>query len=371
LVTGGAGFIGSHTVDELVRRGHSVRVLDNLEPQVHGAGTTRPSYLHPDAELIVGDICDPDALDRALKDVSVVIHDAALVGVGQSQYQPARYTRVNTLGTAMLFEAIVERNKHIERVLVASSMSIYGEGMYRRPSDGALLTPSWRSDEQLKRHDFEMRDATTGEVLEPVPTPESKPLVCTSIYALNKRDQEEYALVMGQAHKLPVVACRYFNVFGTRQALSNPYTGVAAIFSSRLLNGNRPLVYEDGKQSRDFIPVRDLVAAKLFLMDEPRAVGEVFNIATGRPTSIAEMAKLLAERLGRADLTAQITGQSRSGDIRHCFGDASKLRVLGWKPTIGLEAGLDELVAWTKKQHAEDNVLQAHGELASRGLIQS
>ncbi|MBI1291027.1 SDR family NAD(P)-dependent oxidoreductase [bacterium] len=368
LVTGGAGFIGSHTVDLLLQRGYKVRVFDNLEPQVHGNISEPPAYLTREAEFVRGDVLDRDALLKALDGIDAVIHDAAMVGVGQSQYQVERYTRVNTGGTAVLLDLLVNEKTKVERLLMASSMSIYGEGQYRRPSDGALLSPRLRPDAQLEKQDFEMRDEH-GEALEAVPTPESKPLHCTSVYALNKKDQEEYSLVVGRTHKISVTACRFFNVYGPRQSLSNPYTGVAAIFSSRIKNGNRPLIYEDGAQSRDFIDVRDLVSAKLFLLENPASNLEVYNLCTGRSTSVGEIARILARLNGRPDLEPEIVKRFRSGDIRHCFGDPTKLSRLGWKPSITLEQGLQNLVDWSATVEAEDKVEQAHRELVARGLV--
>lgn len=369
LVTGGAGFIGSHMVDLLLEKGYKVRVLDNLEPQVHGELDGPPDYLNREAEFIRGDVLDRGTVLRALEGVDAVIHDAAMVGVGQSQYQIHRYTQVNTLGTALLLDILVNEKTTVERLLMASSMSIYGEGLYRRQSDDVLLTPPVRPDSQLEQHDFEMRDPYSGEVLEAMPTPETKPLICTSIYALGKKDQEEYSLVAGRTHGIPVTACRFFNVYGPRQSLSNPYTGIAAIFSSRIKNGNPPLIYEDGKQSRDFINVRDLVEAKLFLLEEERSVGEVYNLCTGKSTSVAEMAGLLLKLNGRDDLQPEIVQRFRSGDIRHCFGDPGKLAALGWQSRIALEDGLAELVAWSADQEARDDVEKAHRELVERGLV--
>lgn len=369
LVTGGAGFIGSHMVDLLVERGYKVRVFDNLEPQVHGASQALPDYLNLDAEFVRGDILDRAALSRALEGCDAVIHDAAMVGVGQSQYQVERYTAVNVTGTAVLLDLILNERRNIERLLVASSMSIYGEGLYRRPGDGALVAPEARPEEQLARHEYEVLDPDTGERLERMPTPESKPLYCTSIYSLNKKDQEEYVLLAGRVHGLSTVACRFFNVYGSRQSLSNPYTGVAAIFLSRLKNGNRPLIYEDGRQSRDFISVRDLVEAKLFLLENPAALNAPYNICTGRPTSVAEVSTTLAGHLGRPDLEPEITGQYRAGDIRHCYGDPSRLAALGWTHKTDISEGFRKLIEWAAQAESVDMVDRAHQELVERGLV--
>ncbi len=369
LVTGGAGFIGSHMVDLLLEKGCKVRVLDNLEPQVHGDIDTPPDYLSKEAEFIRGDILDRDVLKKAIEGCDAVIHDAAMVGVGQSQYQIHRYTNVNTTGTALLLDILVNEKTSVERLLVASSMSIYGEGLYERPSDKKKVFPFLRPDEQLDKHDFEMRDPETNEELTPLPTPESKPLYCTSIYALSKKDQEEYCLVAGRSHNIPVVATRFFNVYGPRQSLSNPYTGVAAIFSSRIKNGNPPKIYEDGHQSRDFINVRDLVEAKLFLLENPKANLEAFNICTGRRTSVLDIARLLAKHLGRPELEPEVVKRYRSGDIRHCFGDPGRMKELGWEAKISLDDGLKELVEWSEGIEAVDSVEKAHKELVEKGLL--
>lgn len=369
LVTGGAGFIGSHMVDLLLEKGCKVRVFDNLEPQVHGDISEPPAYLTREAEFVRGDILDRDALKKALDGCDAVIHDAAMVGVGQSQYQIHRYTNVNTTGTAQLLDILANDKTSVQRLLVASSMSIYGEGLYKRPSDGKLVEPQLRPDKQMDEEDFEIHDPETGEVLQAVPTPETKSLHCTSIYALTKKDQEEYCLIAGRTHKIPVVACRYFNVYGSRQSLSNPYTGVAAIFSSRIKNGNAPLIYEDGEQSRDFIEVRDLVSAKWFLLTNEKANLDAYNLCTGRSTSVLEIAKLLAKLNGRPDLDPKVVKKYRGGDIRHCFGDPSKLKALGWEASIKLEEGMADLVAWSNEQDAVDMVDRAHRELVEKGLI--
>lgn len=369
LVTGGAGFIGSHMVDLLLERGYQVRVYDNLEPQVHGEIDTPPDYLSKDAEFIRGDVLDKDGLRKALEGCDAVIHDAAMVGVGQSQYQIERYTQVNTLGTAILLEILANEKTNVERLLVASSMSIYGEGMYKRPSDGKLVAPELRPESQLAGGNFEMLDPETGEAMEAVPTPESKNLYCQSIYALTKKDQEELCLIAGRAHNISTVACRYFNVYGPRQSLSNPYTGAAAIFMSRIKNDNRPLIYEDGEQLRDFISVHDLVDAKLFLLENPNANLDTYNLCTGKATSINDIARMLAKIYGRPDLEPEVTGRYRSGDIRHCYGDPTKIHGLGWKAKTSVLDGLTELVEWSRAIEASDKLEAAQAELQSKGLV--
>jgi dTDP-L-rhamnose 4-epimerase len=365
LITGGAGFIGSHLADALLARGHRVRALDSLSPQVHGAGGGRPEYLHEDVELVCGDVRDREVVRRALKGVDVVYHLAAAVGVGQSMYEIAHYTAVNNLGTAVLLEALAAQP--VARLIVASSMSLYGEGLYRSP-DGSICTGEERGLEQLRAGDWEIRSAQ-GEVLTPVPTPESKLPSLASVYALSKFDQERMALLIGRAYGIPTTALRFFNVFGTRQALSNPYTGVLAIFASRLLNDRRPTVFEDGRQRRDFVSVYDIAQACCLVLDHPGAAGAVFNIGSGRSYTIAEIAERVAQVLGKEYLVPEVTGKYRVGDIRHCFADITLARsMLGYEPRVQLDDGLVELANWLEGQVAIDRVEEASAELAARGL---
>ncbi|HYY95801.1 MAG TPA: NAD-dependent epimerase/dehydratase family protein, partial [Pyrinomonadaceae bacterium] len=287
LVTGGAGFIGSHLVDALVAGGHRVRVLDALVPQVHG-DAERPAYLNAEAEFVRGDVCDEEILGRALEGVEVVYHEAAEVGVGQSMYEMQRYVRANTFGTSVLLEHLVARRSQIRKLVVASSMSIYGEGAYGCPVHGAVY-PQLRPASQLRERRWEMECARCGSELRAMPTNEEKPLFPTSVYAITKQDQEQLCLVVGRAYDIPAVALRYFNVYGTRQALSNPYTGVCAIFSSRLLNGQRPVIFEDGRQARDFVHVSDIVRANLLALETDRADYSAVNVGTGRATSVGEV----------------------------------------------------------------------------------
>ncbi|HEX6699395.1 MAG TPA: SDR family NAD(P)-dependent oxidoreductase [Gaiellaceae bacterium] len=363
LITGGAGFIGSHLADDLLAHGWAVRVLDNLTPQVHG-GATRPEYLDPRVELVQGDIRDRSAVVRALDGVDAVAHLAARVGVGQSMYEIARYTEVNSLGTAVLLEALPDRS--VERLVVASSMSVYGEGLYRT-ADGEPVAPRERPREQLERGEWEPK-GPDGRPLEPVPTPESKPPALSSVYALTKYDQERLCLMFGSAYGVPVTALRLFNTYGPRQALSNPYTGVLAIFASRLMNGKPPLVYEDGRQRRDFVSVSDVARACRLALESDRVAGQVLNVGSGRSTSVLDVAQKLATVLG-VSIEPELTGKSRAGDIRHCFADISRAReLLGYEPQVTLEDGMAELAEWLKGQPALDRVDAANEELSSRGL---
>src|SRR5579884_156801 len=366
LITGGAGFIGSHVATELLEKGYSVRVLDNLSPQVHGPERKRPAYLDRDVELVVGDVREPQTVRRALKGVDEVYHFVANVGVGQSMYEIADYTSVNNLGTAVLLEAIIE--KPVERLIVASSMSIYGEGLYRAP-DGSASVGVERTLEQLKRGEWEVRNAK-GEILQPVATPETKPPVLASVYALSKYDQERLCLMIGRAYNIASVALRFFNVYGPNQSLSNPYTGVLAIFASRLLNNKPPLIFEDGNQLRDFVSVYDVARACRLALEAPAADGHVFNIGSGRQITIKEVAQRIAKTLGKTNIEAEIAGKYRVGDIRHCFPDISRARsILGYEPSVELEDGLLDLAAWLDGKEAHDRFNEAREELTARGLV--
>lgn len=366
LLTGGAGFVGSHTADALLALGHHVRVYDNLSEQVHPGG--RPGYLDPNVEFIQGDMRDLSRLSQAVRGAHVIYHLAAAVGVGQSMYRIADYTSANTLGTANLLQAILDTRSKPEKLVVASSMSIYGEGAYSCAECGEIHPPM-RSLGQLQQKNWDMICPRCGGNVTPIPTRESKPLHCGSIYALGKKDQEEMVLLFGRTYGIPALALRYFNIFGTRQALSNPYTGVMAIFASRLLNGNAPMVFEDGEQLRDFVNVHDVVYANLLAMQRNEADGVALNIGSGQPISIREIAAELAKMLGR-DIASEITGKYRAGDIRHCFADISAARrVLGYEPRVHFADGLRELVEWLSSQDAEDKVADAMQHLQVHGLV--
>jgi dTDP-L-rhamnose 4-epimerase len=364
LITGGAGFIGSHLSNELLHRGYRVRVLDNLCDQVHGPERKRPGYLNSEVELEIGDVRDRETVRRALRGVDAVYHFVAAVGVGQSMYEIAEYTSVNNLGTAVLLEAVLKQR--VERLIVASSMSIYGEGLYRR-SDGTV-TSGERSVHQLHAGEWELHDEN-GAPLEPVPTPEWKAPALPSVYALSKYDQERMCLMIGKAYGIEAVALRFFNIYGPYQALSNPYTGVLAIFASRLLNGNAPLINEDGNQLRDFVSVYDVARACRLALEVKAADGHVLNVASGQQIRIRHLAQRIADVLGKR-IRPEVTGQYRAGDIRHCFADISAARrVLGYQPAVTLEHGLEDLANWLEGQIACDRVAESRAELAARGLM--
>jgi dTDP-L-rhamnose 4-epimerase len=368
LITGGAGFIGSHVVDRLAEAGRQVRVLDSLEPQVHGEGA---GHRNDAAEYVEGSVMDAATIDRALDGVDEVVHLAAQVGVGQSTYEMARYVGENCVGTALLLERMAEVRDQIRTLVSASSMSIYGEGQYSCESCGTADATVARALEDLEARRWEVRCTACGGDVTPLPTSERKRLEPDSIYAITKRDQEELSLVFGRSYGVRTVALRFFNVYGPRQSLSNPYTGVAAIFSSRLLAGNRPLVFEDGLQSRDFIHVSDIVQAVERSLDS-EGVGDVaLNVGTGAQTTVLGVAKVLSEELG-VELEPEVVSRFRHGDVRHCYADISRIReLLGYEPAVAFRDGMRELVGWIKEDAppSEDRVAQATDELERRGLV--
>lgn len=363
LITGGAGFIGSHLANALAQAGYRVRVLDALHEQVHGPEAQFPAYLHPEVERQRGDIRDRNAVRKALAGITHVYHLAAAVGVGQSMYEIERYTDINNRGTAVLLEALLEHP--VQRLVVASSMSIYGEGSYR--SAGRYCEPAPRTREQLVAGEWDLMES--GAALEPVATPECKHAAPTSVYALSKLDQEKLCLIFGATYNVPTVALRFFNAYGPHQALSNPYTGVLAIFASRCLNGNPPLIFEDGLQRRDFVSVKDIAQACMLALDTA-ATGEVFNVGSGEPRSILNVAEQMIAVLGK-ELEPVVTGKYRAGDIRHCYADIGKAqRLLGYRPRVKFADGLLELAQWLSGESAlaRDNFMRATRELDRRGL---
>jgi len=370
LVTGGLGFIGSHVVDLLVEKGYEVRVFDNLEPQVHGEAKKLPDYFNRRAELLVGDMRDKEAVVKATSDVDAVIHLAAAVGVGQSMYQIEKYVACNTYGAANLLDVIVNKENSVKKLIVASSMSVYGEGKYKCASCGVVY-PSLRKEEQLMNKDWEPKCPNCGASLKPLPTDEDKPLMPTSIYAQTKRHQEEMCLLVGRTYGLPTVALRFFNVYGPRQALSNPYTGVCALFSNRILNNKPPYIFEDGLQTRDFVHVKDVAKAVLLALEKSGGDYMPINVGSGKPISIIELAEILIKLYGR-NVKPYVSYKYRKGDIRHCYADISRARqLLGYEPTIRLEDGLKDLVKWAeeRKWAAADLSDKAIRELEERKLI--
>lgn len=366
LVTGGAGFIGSFIVDGLVAGGHDVVIFDNLDTQVHPGGKN-PPYLNKKAKFVLGDVQELDSVKKVLESEKpeVIYHEAAAVGVGQSMYQIRRYVSVNDMGAATLLQALLESNIPIRKLVVASSMSIYGEGRYSCKNCGPV-NPPLRTTRQLEEKRWEMTCPNGhGSAVTPIPTDEEKPLHPTSVYAITKRTHEELFLSYGRAYGIPTVAFRYFNVYGPRQALSNPYTGVVAIFSSRIKNDKPPVVFEDGLQTRDFVSVHDIASANLLAMEKGDGV---YNVGTGKPISILEIASTLIKLYGKK-LKPEVRNQFRKGDIRHCFADVSKIRhELGWSPKTKFEDGMRELIGWAANEEARDGFEKAEKEMKKWGL---
>jgi dTDP-L-rhamnose 4-epimerase len=366
LITGGAGFIGRHVAAELLSRGHNVRVLDSLIEQVHPGGL-RPQELSHDVELMLGDVRDEALVGRALKGVDKVVHLAAEVGVGQSMYEIDRYVSVNDQGTAVLFQKLLEQP--VKRVVTASSMSIYGEGLYRT-ADGQIVEDAVRQRSTASGERGWDPLGPDGQPMTPLPTPEWKRPNLASVYALTKFVQEQLTLIVAPAYGMEGVALRLFNVFGPGQALSNPYTGVLAIFASRLLNGQPPVIFEDGEQRRDFVHVTDVARAFATALEHDKAPGGVFNVASGHDRTVREIAEVLAKAMNRPDIAPEIAGRARVGDIRHCIADTSMARdVIGFEARTDFAAGLEELAEWVARQTAEDRVNEARSELEARGLV--
>lgn len=368
LITGGAGFIGSYLAEYFLAQGQYVRVLDNLDPQVHPLG--RPAYLSPNVELIVADVRDRSALTNAFDGADIVIHCAAAVGVAQSLYRVQHYIDTNAGGTAALLETLIALKQPLQKLVVFSSMTGYGEGVYRHPDTGTLVRVPIRTPADIKRWGWDMVDPDSGTVLEPVPTPEDSTLLARNVYALSKRYQEELALSLSEIYDIPTVCLRLFNVYGPRQSLSNPYTGVLAIFLSRLLQGESPIIYEDGGQSRDFVSVHDVVRATALAVDNPLSNGQIFNVGSGVARPIGAIARTLAQLIGREDLAPTITGQFRKGDIRHCIADISRIQaLLGFAPQTDWEQSLRELIAWASTAPSADRSEQADQELRAHSLL--
>lgn len=366
LVTGGAGFIGSHLVDGLIEKGYRVRVMDNLYRQIHPSGQL-PSYFNKKAEFVKGDVTKRIDWIKALEGIDAVYHFAAAVGVGQSMYEIEHYVKVNSLGTALLLDILVNKKNKIRKMIVAASMSSYGEGSYRCKQCG-IVQPSLRNEKQLLKKDFNLYCPNCRRVLMPAATSEEAKQNSNSIYAIGKKNQEEMMINIGQVYGIPAVALRYFNVYGTRQSLSNPYNGVVAIFISRIKNGKSPVINEDGLQTRDFIHIKDVTDANIAALENDSADYNVFNVGSGKPVTISKVADILI-RLQRSSIAKEISYKVRKLDVRHCYADISKIKkILGWKPRVKFEDGLKEVLDWSRKEKAVDKLDYALKQLAVRGL---
>ncbi|MCM8764684.1 MAG: SDR family NAD(P)-dependent oxidoreductase [Candidatus Omnitrophica bacterium] len=371
LVTGGAGFIGSHLCDGLIARGYKITVFDNLDSQVHPEGKV-PEYINRNIVFIKGDVRDYDTLKDAVLTNDYIFHFAAAVGVGQSQYQILKYVDININGTAKLLDILVNTRHKIKKLIIAASMSSYGEGPVRCDKCGVFKPKLRRLKEGkvLRRHScWEIKCPRCGKVSFPVPTGEETVLDANSIYAITKKVQEETCILIGKTYGIPVVSLRFFNVYGPRQSLSNPYTGVTAIFISRIKNNNPPVIFEDGLQTRDFVWVGDVVKACILALESEKADYEIFNVGTGKPVSIIEIARILIKLAGK-DIIPSITYKFRKGDVRHCFADIRKIkRLLGFRPETSLADGLSKLVDWSTKADARDHFDAALKELQDKSLV--
>ena len=366
LITGGAGFIGSFLSDKLLTLGYRVRIFDNLEPQIHRGST--PEYLNPGVEFIRGDVRDYALLANALEDVDIIFHLASRVGVGQSNYQMKAYTDANIGCMANLLDIVINRKLPVQKIIMTASMTAYGEGNYICALC-CIIKPPIRTKQQFIKNQWDPVCPSCAGTIAAAQTSEEASLDAGSIYALTKHTQEEMLMLVGKMYRIPVISLRCFNVYGPRQSLSNPYTGVAAIFISRLKNNKRPVVYEDGEQTRDFVSVHDVVDALVAAMIKDSANYKACNIGSGKPTKIRDIATILAKILNK-DIEAKITGEYRSNDIRHCFADIRRAhRLLGWKPRISLKTGLAELIKWSQDQRADDDFEQSEKELRDKNLL--
>jgi len=365
LVTGGAGLIGSHIVDLLVREGWKVRILDNLERQTHRGGL--PAWLSSDAEFVQGDVRDRRIWEQALQDIDVVFHQAACGG-----YMPqiAKFVHVNSYGTALMLETIRDRNLPVRKIVLASSQAVYDEGAYRCSRHGNFYGQP-RTTERLEVGDFDVHCPRCGLAAEPVPTGESAPIGGRNVYAITKFDQERLSLTWGEATGIPVTALRYSCTYGPRQSIFNPYTGVIAIFCTRLMNNLAPVVYEDGRQSRDLIYAADVARANLLAATDCRADGQIMNVGTGNAVQIGDLATLLGDRLG-VPIAPEFPGTFRPGEMRALISDIAKIGALGFAPTISLETGISRYLDWIKTQGSiRDYFASAERALKKKQIIRT
>ena len=363
LVTGGAGLIGSHVTDLLVREGWKVRVLDNLEPNTHKRG--KPDWINESAEFIEGDLRDRDTITAALDKVDIVFHEAAYGG-----YMPevAKFVHVNSLGTAQMLEAIRENNLPIKKIIVASSQAVYSEGAGECPEHG-LVFPSVRPTEQMRKGDWDVHCPICGAITRSVPTPESAPVSGETVYGLTKVDQERLVLLWGKQIGIPTVALRYSCTYGPRQSIFNPYTGVIAIFCTRLLNNLSPILYEDGEQTRDFSFVEDIARANLLAAETDKLDGFPVNAGSGRGTSIREIAQHISDVL-KIDIAPEVNGEFRPGEMRHLTSDTTRIRAAGYEPRVDLAIGIGRYLDWIRTQRdVRDYFTEAAAILRDKGIV--
>jgi dTDP-L-rhamnose 4-epimerase len=361
LITGGAGFIGSHLANDLLKRGYKVRILDLLSPELHGMDRLRPSYLHSDIEFLFGDLRNREVVSRVLQDVDIVYHFAAKVDSSRTLYETSEITSINSLGTAIFLEGL--KRQSVERLIVASSMNIYGEGSYVGLDGNLFLGRGERSEEQLHRKEWDLR-GENGESLIPIATAENKTPVISSIYALSKFDQERMCHLFGKIYHIPTVSLRFFNVYGPHQSMNNPYNGTLGSFAARLLMNKAPLLFEDGLQQRDFVSIYDAVRACALALNAPLAVGETINIGSGVPHTLLEIAEKMIQLFQKDFTKPEITGSYCLGDVRHCFADITRAKIiLNYEPLVSIWDGLDELAKWFQDKTFESDTLETHDEM--------
>lgn len=369
LVTGGAGFIGSHLVESLITAGYGVRVVDNLEPQVHGGLTEErswPAYASGGAEYILGDIRDIDAFRQAIDNIDIIYHFAALTGIGQSMYQIKKYIDVNVQGTANLLEILLKHPNRVEKLILASSRAIYGEGLYSCDRCGQV-SPGVRTGEALEAKQWEVTCPNCSSPLQPLPTPENKSPAPGSIYAISKLSQEQLLLCFSQAYQIPAIILRFFNVYGPRQSLLNPYTGIISTFMQRITNNKSPEVYEDGLMTRDFVFISDAIQACLLALDYPNTI--ISNIGNCEFTPIATIAQALCQMIN-PDIAPEVVGLARVGDIRHCSSDTDRATsLLGYQKSVSLTEGLQKLIHSLEQERIDDQTQSAKDELRQAGLL--
>ncbi|MFX0022010.1 MAG: NAD-dependent epimerase/dehydratase family protein [Candidatus Hermodarchaeota archaeon] len=370
LVTGGAGFIGSHLVDNLIqKKRYEVTILDSLEPQVHGDTENPPLYLNNASQFFRGSVIDYEKFEKLIKENEMIFHLAASVGVGQSMYQIKKYIDNNIQGLAHLLDILVNCDHNVEKVIIASSNTVYGEAKSQCNKCG-IVFPRLRKFDQLEEKDWDLNCPECGSKVIPLLTDENSPLNPSSVYAFSKQAQEKLGLMIGDTYGIKTTVLRFFLVYGTRQALSNPYTGICSIFSTRALHGKPPIIFEDGNQTRDFINVKDVCQALILASEKNAADGEIFNVGTGIPITIKQVAETISEKID-PNLKPIYSHQFRVGDIRHCVADITKIKSkLGFSPSINFREGIDDLIEWIRIQKdikkPSDKAIQ---ELKEKGLL--
>tara|TARA_B110000196_G_scaffold318377_1_gene333650 strand:- start:28 stop:1155 length:1128 start_codon:yes stop_codon:yes gene_type:complete len=370
LITGGAGFIGSRLCEKLFDKGYNITIMDNLSPQIHGDGESLLfKKIKNKCTFIKGDVRNKEDWGEAVKEQEIIVHLAAETGTGQSMYELAKYNDVNIMGTVHMLELLANTNHKVEKMLIASSRAIYGEGKYLCSNHGETY-PSQRNESDMEKGEFNPKCGVCHLELKLVATDEDSKIHPSSIYGINKQQQEQMVMLMGEALDIPSVAFRYQNVYGPGQSLSNPYTGILSIFSTRILNGNDLDIYEDGLESRDFVYIDDVVDATILGIEKDEANGQVFNVGSGVPTTVKEVADSL-KRFYNSDINILISGKYRLGDIRHNYADLTKIRdVLGFSSKYDFKSGISEFVKWVKTQEVkEDKYDKSITELKQKGLI--